>query len=138
MNPWITFTLDAAIVGFGVASYQREKTLAFQTNGKRVFAQTVASFVVVVTLGAISFGGERSVTLTSADQTIPVGASVALLPEQWLNAKFPLSTYCQVEVDLSSGRYAVMLRRRRVRGVSRSLASISDARGGIECEIDSA
>lgn len=111
VNPWITFMLDVAIVGFGVASYRREKTLAFQTTGKRVFAQTVASFVVVVTLGAISFGGERSVTLTSADQTIPVGASVALLPEQWLNAKFPLAPYCQVEVDLSSGRYAVMLRR---------------------------
>ena len=64
VNPWITFALDVAIVGFGVASYRREKMLAFQTTGKRVVAQSVASFVVVVALGAISFGGERSAMLT--------------------------------------------------------------------------
>ena len=111
VNPWITFMLDVAIVGLGLATYRREKTIASSRTRARIVAQLATTFVAVAALGAIGFGGERSATLISADQTIAVGSSVALLPERWLGAKFPLAPYCQVDVDLSSGRYAVMLRR---------------------------
>lgn len=103
--------LDVAIVGLGLATYRREKTIASSRTRARIVAQLATTFVAVAALGAIGFGGERSATLTSADQSITVGSSVALLPERWLGAKFPLAPYCQVDVDLSSGRYAVMLRR---------------------------
>lgn len=111
VNPWITFMLDVVIVGLGLATYRREKTIASSKTRARFVAQLATTFVAVAALGAIGFGGERSATLTGADQSIAVGSAVALLPERWLGAKFPLAPYCQVDVDLSSGRYAVMLRR---------------------------
>lgn len=111
VNPWVTFALDVAIVGFGLATYRREKTIASSRTRGRIVAQLATTVVAVAALGAISYGGERNVVLTSADQAIPVGARVALLPETWLNAELPLTPFCQVDVDLSAGRYAVMLRR---------------------------
>ena len=111
VNPWFTFALDATIVAWGVASYLKEKTPTTATSKKRFVAQLASTCALLCALGMLSLGSERNTTLTNAGQIIPVGASVALLPEKWLNAELPLARYCQIDADLTAGRYAIMLRR---------------------------
>ena len=111
VNPWFTFALDATIVAWGVASYLKEKTLTTATSKRRFVAQLATTCALLGALGMLSLGSERNTTLTNTGQIIPVGASVALLPEKWLNAELPLARYCQIDADLTAGRYAIMLRR---------------------------
>ena len=111
VNPWLTFALDAAIVALCFTSLTRGERLSNDRSRPRIAAWLSIATLLCAALVTVSAAPERGVLLVDADQKIPDGATVALLPERWLGAKFPLAKLCHTEVDLSVGRFAVMLSR---------------------------
>ena len=108
--------LDDALLGsrsLGLFTVVFESFFAVSNDRSRprIAAWLSIATLLCAALVTVSAAPERGVLLVDADQKIPDGATVALLPERWLGAKFPLTKLCHTEVDLSVGRFAVMLSR---------------------------
>ena len=107
VNPWITATFDAAIVGLLLvfrATKNAEPERPLFSLGNVMFSWLMIALPLVWLMASF-----QPAAITSSGEIIGESRVVMLYPKEWINQKWPLSSFVEIAEDLEQGYWIVVL-----------------------------
>jgi hypothetical protein len=108
VNPWVTFAIDVALIG---ALWLGRKRFFAEAEVK-ILPRTRGRFFAYFIVGASSLyilAANRPERLAASTPLLDDERLVILEPSKWISKPFPLGPYLEPKIDLSAGRWIVVL-----------------------------
>jgi|GEM_PF-495257 len=112
VNPWYTFVLDAVAVFALLGSRPRGSILPVRTRVSSLRVRLAGVAVLALVLGvplAVAMTDYRPAVVSDGGEILGSGEFVVLLPEDWIDKRFPLSEYVSIGDELMEGEWIVIL-----------------------------